>query len=69
MNADGSVRKNEFIKYGNDLYYVDSEGKMVTGDFSFNRISYHTDSDGVILKMPGIRKDMIGIMQEKMELQ
>ena len=50
MNADGSVRKNEFIKYGNDLYYVDSEGKMVTGDFSFNRISYHTDSDGVILK-------------------
>lgn len=41
----------------------------MTGDFSFNRISYHTDSDGVILKMPGIRKDMIGIMQEKMELQ
>lgn len=50
MNADGSVRKNEFIKYGNDLYYVDSEGKMVTGDFYFNGNSYHTDSDGVILK-------------------
>lgn len=50
MNADGSVRKNEFIKDGNDLYYVDSEGKMVTGDFYFNGNSYHTDSDGVILK-------------------
>ena len=50
MNADGSVRKNEFIKYGNDLYYVDSEGKMLTGDFHFNGNSYHTDSDGVILK-------------------
>lgn len=69
MNADGSVRKDEFIKYGKDLYYVDSEGKVVTGDFYFNGKSYHTDSDGVILKMPGIRKDMIGIMQEKMELQ
>ena len=34
MNADGSVRKNEFIKYGNDLYYVDSEGKMVTVEIS-----------------------------------
>ena len=50
MNADGSVRKNEFIKYGKGLYYVDSEGKMVTGDFYFNGKSYHTDSDGVILK-------------------
>ena len=50
MNADGSVRKNEFIKYGNDLYYVDSEGKMVTGVFLLNGNSYHTDSDGVILE-------------------
>ena len=46
MNEDGSVRTNEIIEYGNQLYYVDGYGKMLTEDY----MGFHVDSNGVILR-------------------
>lgn len=50
MNEDGSVRTNEFVEDGNQLYYVDGYGEMATRDFNFNGKDYHADSNGVILR-------------------
>ena len=39
----------QWVKSGNNWYYVDANGKMVTGDYAINGVVYRFDANGVWL--------------------
>ena len=45
--ASSGVITAQWVKSGNNWYYVDVEGKMVTGDYEINGVVNHFDANGV----------------------
>ena len=39
----------QWVGSGNNWYYVDANGKMVTGDYKINKVVYRFDANGVWL--------------------
>ena len=47
--ASSGVISAQWVKSGNNWYYVDANGKMVTGDYAINEVVYRFDANGVWL--------------------
>ncbi len=45
--ASSGAISAQWIKSGNNWYYVDANGKMVTGDYEINRVVNRFDANGV----------------------
>lgn len=45
--ASSGVITAQWVKSGNNWYYVDVEGKMVTGDYEINGVVNHFNANGV----------------------
>ena len=45
--ASSGVISAQWVKSGNNWYYVDANGKMVTGDYKINEVVNRFDANGV----------------------
>lgn len=44
MQASSGAISAQWVKSGNNWYYVDANGKMVTGDYKINKVVYRFDA-------------------------